>query len=340
MLALVLFMVVGGSAPAAPTPGLPGAGQLVGWLLPVSRLVMDLSAVGTVGCLVYAAYLVPARDRDLQRPAQEALRTGSWCAALWAATAALGSVLALSDIAGLPLPALVSSDGFADSLVTVDQSRSLLLVVALATLVSVCARRVRTPEGPLLVLLLAAVTLIPPILTGHVASHRYHELAIVSLVVHVLAVTAWVGGLGAVLLFQRRANKEVATVTRFSALALGCFLATAVSGLVNAWIRLADGDGVLADLFGTRYGVLVLGKLAALTTLAGFGWWHRYRTLGQLRAGRPDAFRRFAGRELLVMIGTIALAVALSRTPTPGPADGGIDPADPGHQHALSIDHR
>lgn len=38
------------------------------------------------------------------------------------------------------------------------------------------------------------------------------------------------------------------------------------------------------------------------------------------------------------MIGTIALAVALSRTPTPGPGVSNIDPADTGHQeHALSV---
>jgi len=345
VLALVIFMVIGGSAPAAAIPGLPGAGLLVGWLLPVSRLAMDVAAVAAVGCLVYAAYLVPARERQrrpaqlaLRRPAQLALRSASWCALAWAVAAGVGSLLTLADISGQPLTDLITSDGFADSLVTVDQSRSLLLVVALTSLVCLCARRVSTPEGPLLVLVLAAGTLIPPILTGHAASHNNHELATASLIVHVLAASAWVGGLGAVLLFRRRSTKEVGTVTRYSTLALGCFLATGTSGLVNAWIRLADGDGVFTELFGTRYGLLVLGKLTALTALAGFGWWHRKTTIGQLSAGRPEAFRRFAGREVLLMIGTIALAVALSRTPTPGPGVSNIDPADPGHQeHALSV---
>lgn len=104
-------------------------------------------------------------------------------------------------------------------------------------------------------------------------------------------------------------------------------------------LTLADisGDGALAELVGSRYGWLVLGKVAALSALAGFGWWHRRHTLVQLTAGRPGAFRRFAGREVLLMIGTIALAVALSRTPTPGPAGSGLDPAAPGHDHALSL---
>ncbi|MGI8694524.1 MAG: CopD family protein [Geodermatophilaceae bacterium] len=79
---------------------------------------------------------------------------------------------------------------------------------------------------------------------------------------------------------------------------------------------------MFSELFGSGYGLLLLGKVTALAALAGFGWWHRRSTIGQLTAGRPGAFRRFAGREVLVMIGTIALAVALSRAPTPGPARG------------------
>ncbi|MGI8694526.1 MAG: hypothetical protein ACR2JK_16760 [Geodermatophilaceae bacterium] len=160
VLALVIFMVIGGSAPAAAIPGLPGAGLLVGWLLPVSRLAMDVAAVAAVGGLVYAAYLVLARERQLRRPAQLALRSASWCALAWAVAAGVGSLLTLADISGQPLTDLITSDGFADPLVTVDQSRSLLLVVALASLVCLCARRVSTPEGPLLVLVLAVGTLI------------------------------------------------------------------------------------------------------------------------------------------------------------------------------------
>lgn len=37
------------------------------------------------------------------------------------------------------------------------------------------------------------------------------------------------------------------------------------------------------------------------------------------------------------MIGTIVLAVALSRAPTPGPGVSNIDRGDPAHDHALSM---
>lgn len=341
VLLLVVLLVVGGGAPEAAVPGLPGAGAVVGWLLPVLRLMLDIVAVGTIGCLLYGAYLVPARDDELRRPAQQAIRSAGWLALAWAFAAGVSAVLTLADISGQPLGELLSSDGFADALVSLDQSRSLLLVTALTALVAVCAWRVRTTDGPTLVLVLAVAALIPPILTGHAATHQAHQLAIVSLAAHVVAVSLWVGGLGALLVFRRRTSaKDAVAVRRFSSLALACFAVTAVSGVVNAVIRLGDGDGVLAELSGSGYGALVLLKLAALGGLTGFGWWHRRHTIDALAAGREHAFRRFAGREVVLMVATIAVAVALSRTPTPAGGGGGdvVEPGeDPGHQHALVV---
>jgi putative copper resistance protein D len=70
----------------------------------------------------------------------------------------------------------------------------------------------------------------------------------------------------------------------------------------------------------------VLAKVAALTVLGGFGWWHRKHTVAVqvsragTGSGRRDAARLFlnvAAAELVVMASTVALAVGLSRTPTP-----------------------
>lgn len=131
---------------------------------------------------------------------------------MWAVTAAVGSVLTLSDISGLPLTDLMRSGIFPWWLVTVEQSRLLLLVAGLAGLVSYVAHGVSTAEGPLL----ALVALLPPLFTGHAAGEGNHTLSIVSLMVHVVAVSAWVGGLAAVLFF-RRTPADVIPVTRFSA---------------------------------------------------------------------------------------------------------------------------
>jgi putative copper export protein len=203
----------------------------------------------------------------------------------------------------------------------------------LSLALAVCAARTRTTGDAWLLLVLAGVTVVPPSLTGHAADAAGHDLATLSLVLHVLAASAWVGGLGALVLHRsvlrgsaRRSPgprvSPVVVIGRYSQLALGCFVAVGASGVVNAAIRLGSFPDALPELWQSRYGWLVLGKLAAFLALGWFGWRHRSRTLPHLAAGHPGAFRRLAAAELVLMALTVALAVALSRSPTPVPAHG------------------
>ena len=97
-------------------------------------------------------------------------------------------------------------------------------------------------------------------------------------------------------------------ITRYSTLALWAFVLVAASGVANASVRLVAWN----DVFDSSYGRLVVAKVTALGLLALFGWRHRRRI-----AERGDGFLKLAAAELFVMAGTIGLAVALSRTPTP-----------------------
>lgn len=51
----------------------------------------------------------------------------------------------------------------------------------------------RSTEGPLLALALAVGALLPPLLSGHAAAEGFHTESTVSLIVCVVAVSAWVG---------------------------------------------------------------------------------------------------------------------------------------------------
>ena len=171
--------------------------------------------------------------------------------------------------------------------------------------------------GSLALLCLGIGTLVPPTLTGHSATGDYHHAA-ASLLIHVVGVTLWVGGLVAVAWYASQRGAYLSRVARsYSTLALGCFVMVGASGVLNAWVRI---DSVF-DLVTTRYGVLILGKVAALIALGWFGTMHRRRTLRELDAGRPHAFRRLAAGEIVVMASALALGVTLSRTSPPPPDD-------------------
>lgn len=328
---LVLALLVGGGAPQAPVPGIPDPGPVTGWGLPLLRLGSDLAAVVTVGLALAAAFLLPAPTPQLR--GERARDAG---AVVWAAVAQLVLVaaqvpLTLSNLLAEPPSAAFQSNQLSQFLTETDVGRALLAQMALAAVTAVTAFLVETVGGAVWLLVLALGCLVPQTLTGHAASSVGHTLAIGSLFVHVLAAALWAGGLFAMAVAARRGVAGLRfAVPRFSTLALWCFVAVAVSGVVNAALRL----GSVEALFATQYGALVLGKAGALLILAAFGQRHRTRTvpglLSRAESGGSGVVRAFAAvavAELAVMSATFGLAVALGRTPTPPqqplPADAG-----------------
>jgi putative copper resistance protein D len=162
--------------------------------------------------------------------------------------------------------------------------------------------------------LVALLALLPLALTGHASGSGDHQNSATSLALHLVTVTLWVGGLAALLLMARRLGPQLATVVRrYSTMAGWCFAVVALSGVVNAALRL----GSLSKLT-SLYGLLALAKIAALGLLGLAGWRHRVAILHRLdgSTGRR-AFVRLATVELLVMGATMGLAVALSRSAAP-----------------------
>ena len=314
LLSLLLLRELSGD----PAPsGLDHAGPLTRELLPVARLVGELAAVAVVAGLL--ASLLPVRGGPAGPRAAGLSRAVPVWALVWSTVSVASSLLAASEISNQTVAQVLRTGLLLDYLRIIPQARYQALAALLALAVALGALllgRRPAPPAPAVALLLGVTGLAAalPLLTGHAASAANHYLAIATLVVHVLAALAWVGGLAGLVVHLRDQDDVLrVAVGRFDSVALTCFVVVALSGAVNAWIRVPDP----ALLTSTGYGWLLLGKLAALVVLGGFGARHRRRSIGQLRAGRPTAFRRLAAVEVVVMAATVALAVALSRTPTP-----------------------
>jgi cytochrome c oxidase assembly factor CtaG/putative copper export protein len=327
--ALLLALLAAGGAPEPVPAGLPDSGPVAGWGLPLARLAFDLCAVAVVGALV-TALLLP--QHTFSAAAGPALRVAGWGAAGWAVSAAALLLLTVSDVLGVAPTQMFTGEqlsrvsGYVWQLA---QGRGLLLVVGCAVVVAAYSRWTRTRVGVTGLLVVAAVGMLPVLFAGHSASSSNHDLATSSLVVHVLGATVWVGGLAGMLLLLRRSPRTLAEVLpRYSALALVCFAAVALSGLLNAWVR-TSGDLGLWVFSG--YGALLAAKVAALVCLGGCGWWHRRRTVSDLTGGRPGAFGRLAAVEVGLMAATVGVAVALSRTPPPAGATAGVPSHGTGH---------
>ena len=304
---LLLGLWAGNALTPEVIPGLPSAGPFTPWALPIAKFVFDLSALVTVGALVAAVALVPSTGADVTATGIRCLRAAAVWAAVWAASALVTFVLTLADILGVPASQVLDSNTLSSFAGSISQGRALLFVFGLAVIVAAAAPFVVSLDSGAVLLLVSVVALLPVPLTGHAAGAADHDVATSSLVAHVVAGSLWVGGLLALVLYVRRSSGALSVaVPRFSALALWCYIAIGLSGLVNAWVRLGGVDA----LWSSRYGLLVVGKVAAFVALGVFGWWHRRRA---------QSFLRLAAGEVVVMTATIGLAVALSRTRTPVP---------------------
>jgi putative copper export protein len=321
---VVVALLAGGGAPKPPPPGLEGAGTSVSWAVPVLRVLGDLAAIATGGAVLAAAWLLPASKeggpqagggRALGGEALRACQDAAVAAGIWAVASIGGLLVTASVILGIPLAQLGSRAGDAGGL---NQVRALAVAVVLTAVLAVVLSGARTVRTAQVALVLAAAALTGPLLTGHGAIERtafWSVLATASLVVHVFCATAWIGGLGSLIRYGR---DQHAAVEKFSRLALVCALTIGATGLLTAEIHLGgreDGFGLITQWVTTGYGALVFAKAVAFAILVWIGWRHRQATLPALAANEPAAFWRLAAVELLVMAGTVGLAVALSRTP-------------------------
>ncbi|MDG4785017.1 cytochrome c oxidase assembly protein [Micromonospora sp. WMMD1102] len=318
---LLLGLAVGDGLNATTVSGLPDPGPVTSYGLPLVRLLLDVLATLTVGLAVTAAFLLPGDGPSVSAPGYLLLRRVAVLAAGWTATALVLIVLTVSDLLGAP-PSQLGIATVVSFATSISQGQALLLQAGLAGLVAALSWVGVSRTTAATTAALALVGVLPPAFTGHAAGAGNHQIAVTSLALHILAATVWVGGLAALLMIRRHRLLADAAA-RYSRLALACCVAVAVSGLTNAWVRL----GAFDQLWQSRYGWLILGKLAALLLLGALGAAHRRRTLPALHAGRRGAFIRLAAGELLLFAATFGLAVALSRTPTPIPTDPvGADP--------------
>jgi len=310
--ALVAALWLGGAA-RVPVPfGLPDAGPITKWGLPAARLLSDAAAMLVLGGLLAASWLLPSDRSWLPPTGVRYARLAGIAAAIWALAASATLVLSLSDAVGLPVTQLDAAS-VRSYATTISQGRALVFVVVIAAVIAALAWRTTRTNSAGLLLIYSYVGLLPPVFTGHAATASNHNLAITTTAVHVVAVSTWVGGLVALVVLGRTAPAHLGhAVPRFSQLALYCFLVTGVSGILTAAVRL---DWSLSRLT-TGYGKLVIAKAGALVVLGVLGWLHRRREAAALEvAPGRRRFLRLAAVEALVMLATVGIAVALSRSP-------------------------
>ena len=282
-------------------------GPVVRWGAPFAKLVMNFAMATTVGSLVLSAFAGNQEERA------KLSRVASVAAALWAGSAAVNFVLTYLSVSG---SAISYGPAFSDSLwlfaTQIELGTLLVWNLGFAFLLSLSTLAFNGRRMNAVNAAIAIAGLYPLAESGHASSDAGHALAVNSLLMHLVGISIWVGGLIALYAVFRGDNERTGVlVSRYSTLAFVAFIMVAVSGITSGIIRLYEP----ADIFSS-YGILLMLKAGLLVVLGLFGARHRLGLVKKL-AERSVNFWRLAIFEIAVMGLAIGMGTALARTQTP-----------------------
>jgi putative copper resistance protein D len=312
-LSLLAALKFGGGADAAL---LADPGAVVRFGLPMAQLLFNIGAAGTIGALVLVCF---AMDRD--KPEFNAsLDFAAGAAAFWTVAAAATGFLTFMSVYLQPVTFDDNfSELFGSYLTSIPIGQAALVSTLIPAVVTVLCFAVRNRTALVFVTIFAAVGLVPMALEGHAAGTSGHDQAVSSFGLHVVFAAIWLGGL-LTIVFTRRtleAGRIGPILSRFSSLALVCFVVVAASGVVNAQLRVGTFDNLL-----TPYGILVIVKVLAIGALGVFGAVQRRYLVAKMQVasnGGRGYFWWMVAAELAFMGIASGVAAALARTQTPFP---------------------
>ena len=282
-------------------------GPVVRWGAPFAKLVMNFAMATAAGSLVLSAFAGNESERARLSP------VASGAAALWAAAAAVNLVLTYLSVSG---SGISYGEAFSESLwlfatqielgVLLSWNLGFAVLLSLTTL-AFSGRRMTAVNAAI-----ALAGLYPLAESGHASSDAGHALAVNSLLLHLVGISVWVGGLIALYaVFRGDSERTGVLVSRYSTLAFVAFWMVAVSGVTSGIIRLYEPS----DLFG-QYGVLLMIKVSLLIVLGLFGVRYRLGLVKKLQE-KSVSFWRLAIFEIAVMGLAIGMGTALAKTQTP-----------------------
>lgn len=308
-LVCVLAALQFGGGATAPSVIDPGA--LVRYGLPIAKLLVNIGAAATIGPLVLVCFALAKGLPEFDR----ALDIAAAASAVWAVASAVTGFLTFQSVYLQPITVDVQYGQLLGAFFTqVDFGQAWLATTLIAAATTVLCFALRNRVALLFVTVFAVVALVPMAQQGHSAGASGHAAAVSSLGLHLVFAAVWLGGLLAIVLLRSTIEKDRVGVilARYSTFALICFIVVAVSGYVNAALRVGTLDGL-----GKPYGILVLIKIGALLALGVFGAVQRRYFIGRMRRPGAAAARWFwwvVAAELAFMGIASGVAAALART--------------------------
>lgn len=304
LLTFLLALVASGVLVQHLPPGLPATPLPTLLLVPAARLCMFCSGSLALGGAILGG-LLDAGPRVVRMASRSAL--------LYAAASAIVAVATLADVLATAWWQALDPQMLRSFLTQIDEGRYLVAQIVLGVAGARLLRRGRQPFEGVLAVLALGVAVVLPAFTGHSAAALPHWIASATMVVHLFAISAWIGGVAALVLAP-----AIPTIVGFGRVAGIALPAVLASGVLSVIARVNDWAMLLHD----RYAAVLALKIAVTAAVMWFAVATRQRvgTGASTDDGGVDvatAARRTLNLEASLMFVVLGLAVVLARMPNP-----------------------
>ena len=282
---------------------------MISALVTASKFFAVLSSFITIGALLALAFLVLDKDGKLSTSGSKIRTIISVSAFAWFFSSILNILFTLANILGESVTAVLDPAVLQSFVLQISLGQYLFFQTLIALFVAITSRALTTSGYTAILLLISLIAISAPVFQSHAASSGSHALAIGSLLIHVIALSFWVGGVIAITLLNQDDRKI--SLPRFSQIALWAAIAVVISGVINASARLN-----FAAAWSSSYAYVVILKVLITFVLLYFGYKHR-----NYLAAKPSvnwrAMTRLISVEAAIMIFVTALGSWLSSNQPP-----------------------
>ena len=296
-------MELGGASHAS---GLGDTGDLVRWGAPILKMIASLAGGLVIGGLGVALFVLPPGT-----PANRTLNLILGAGIVWVLSLVAYIVFTYFTVVGAELNFDEGFDAnFGFFVMETNLGRLLLIATGLSVVATTVVAIARRPFWLAVAFLVAVASAWPFAEMSHSGTMANHGLAINSLVLHIVFVSLWTGGLTATVVAMAFGANRADALRRYSSIALLSIAIVAITGTASAIIRIGTFDNL-----GSEYGILVLLKATAVVILALLGARWRKAIIPHLDSTRGVA--GFAMLEMAILGVVVGLATGLARTEPP-----------------------
>jgi putative copper resistance protein D len=290
-------------------------------LLLASKYLTYLSSFIVVGFLLAFTFLLINKEGSLQEVSLKLRQRASIFALFWFLSSTIFLITTFANILGSTFVDALDLTSLQSFVTQVTLGRYLFAQTLAAFLVGYLLLRVRRVIPTMALLIISIVSIAAPALESHSVSGGSHALATGSMLLHVIGLSLWVGGLFAITFIP--INDRKIAIERFSVMALWAAIVVILSGVVNAWARLN-----FKDAWDTTYARVIILKALFAVILIFIGYLHK-KNLAMKPEINWAILTRLIGYEVALMAAITAIGIWLSVNASPDRIVDPVIPAEP-----------